>query len=64
MSHEAHSGLQADLAGGAGVVGEVCLVLDVDGGARADHDVADGANHEAVAAETLAPSAAENEAVG
>ena len=65
MGHEIHSSFRADVAGSAGVVGNVwCFMLDVEGSAGADYSVAEGAYREAVAAESLAPSAAEKEMVG
>jgi len=64
MGHEIHPRFRADVAGNVGVVGNVGLMLDVDGGASADYSVAEGAYREAVAAEPLAPSAAEKEVIG
>ena len=64
MGHEIHPRFRADVAGNVGVVGNVGLMLDVDGGASADYSVAEGAYREAVAAELLAPSAAEKEMIG
>ena len=64
MGHEIHPRFRADVAGNVGVVGNVGLMLDVDGGASADYSVAEGAYREAVAAEPLAPSVAEKEMIG
>ncbi len=65
MGHKIYSSsFWANVAGSTGVVGNVCLMLDVEGSAGADHSVAEGAYYrEAVAAEMLAPSAAEKEVV-
>mmetsp|Transcript_25574 Transcript_25574/g.40221 ORF Transcript_25574/g.40221 Transcript_25574/m.40221 type:complete len:114 (-) Transcript_25574:465-806(-) len=65
MGHEIHSRFRADVTGNVGAVGNVGLMLDVDGGASADYySVAESAYREAVAAEPLVPSAAEKEMIG